>query len=297
MNDLSKFPLIRFLGRNIFILVLIQYIAISGQEHVHAQRVKTSLKAGEQRKAEKGLKDNRYFFYFINSSISNFGSEAEKKLFKEAIQRDLISQLLFMRFMFLESFDEIRKAQRILIDLYRITLKKDIKASKDLLNQFAPTVIASKDKSALGYLGLGYRDMRVAQTYLAMADSYRESLYSMRLYKYVHAIKKAKHGRRYAFRAILLSLDLLALQMESSEDDVYWRGNQILDAKARVKGITFEELEKRLSEIPPAEKREYYRTIHLDNFYRTNAQKSFYDLIWETPDLHEIKEYKEYLRE
>jgi hypothetical protein len=297
LNDFKKSPVVKSLGRNIFILVLMQVIAISGLEHVHAQRVKSSLKAGEQRNAEKGLKDNRYFFYFINSSISNFGTAEHKKLFKEAIQRDLISQLLYMRFMFLESFAEIRKAQRILVDLYRVTLKKDIKASKDLLNQFAPTVIASKDKSALGYLGLGYRDMKVAQTYLAMADNYRESLYSLRLYKYVHAIKKAKHGRRYAFRAILLSLDLLALHKERSEDYVYERGDEILHVKARIKGITFEELEKRLSEIPPAEKTEYYRTIHLDNFYRTNAQKSFYDVIWETPDLHEIKEYKEYLRE
>jgi hypothetical protein len=287
----------KFSWRKISILLLVQFITISGHEYAYPQRVRSSLRSGEQRNAEKGLKDNRYFFYFINSSISNFGSDDEKKLFKEAIQRDIISQLMYMRFMFPESFAEIRKAQRILIDLYRVTLKNDIKASKDLLNQFAPVVIATKDKSALEYLRLGYRDMRVAQTYLTMADSYRENLYSLRLYKYTHAIKKAKLGKRYAFRAILLSLDLMALSKEASNDDSYERGNEILGAKARIKRITFEELEKRLSEIPPPEKKEYYRTIHLDNYYQTNAQKSFYDVIWEKPDLHEIKEYKEYLSE
>ncbi|MBN1531973.1 MAG: hypothetical protein JXA20_04865, partial [Spirochaetes bacterium] len=55
---------------------------------LHAQRTRSSLSAGEQRNAEKGLRDNRYFFFFINSSVTNHGTDEEKRIFTEAIRRD-----------------------------------------------------------------------------------------------------------------------------------------------------------------------------------------------------------------
>jgi len=283
--------------KHIIPLLLLQLLLFMSGVPTHAQRTKSSLKSGEQRKAEKGLKDNRYFFYFINSSVTNFGTDEEKKRFKEAVQRDIISQLLYMRFMFPESYGEIRKTQKILIDLYRATLLRDIDASRELLNQFAPVIINFHDNTAIEYLRLGYRDLKVAQTYLTMADNFREKLYSMKLYKYVHAIKNAKHGKRYGFVAMLLTIDLMEVQREASKYSQYEFTHQILDTKARIKGISFEDLEKRLTEIPPPDKREYYRTVYLDSYYRTNIKKSLYDEIWEQPHLNEIKEYQEYLNE
>ncbi len=184
------------------------------QVDLPAQRTKSSLSAGEQRNAEKGLKDNRYYFYFINPTITNLGSEEDKKLFKEAIQRDIIAQQLYMKFMFHESWVEIRRAQKILIDLYKKTIARDLKISRDLLNSFAPSVVRSKDHRARHYLRLGYRDVTSAEIDMVMADNYRETLYSMRLYKYVRAIKKAKHGKRYAFLSIIEAKTRLENKME-----------------------------------------------------------------------------------
>ena len=171
----------------------------------NAQRTKSSLSAGEQRYAEKGLKDNRFFFYFINSSISNLGTDEEKRLYKEAIQRDMIAQLLYMKFLFHHSFIEIKRSQKILIDLYRMTLKRDIELTRQLLGDFARSSINTKNHKSQHYLKLGFRDLTVAKMYLKMADHYKETLYSMRLHKYVRAIKKAKHGKRYAFYSRLES--------------------------------------------------------------------------------------------
>ncbi|MDY6933019.1 MAG: hypothetical protein SVZ03_02195 [Spirochaetota bacterium] len=260
------------------LLILILFFTISCPNVGYSQRTKTSIKAGEQRKAEKGLKDNRYFFYFIDSSITNLGTEEEKRLFKEAIQRDIIAQLLYMKFLFKESFNEIRKAQSILINLYRITLKRDISITRNLLNGFAPMSIESNNNKAIHYLRLGYRDMRVSEIYLGMADNYRESLYSMRLYKYVKAIKKAKHGKRYAF---LSMIECKSLQ----------------EGRKAIAQPSYENIEKIIMKLAPPEKVEYYRLIHQDNYYISKDDKSFFDLVWENPVIHEIQDYQRYLDE
>ena len=52
---------------------------------------------------------------------------------------------------------------------------------------------------------------------------------------------------------------------------------------------------KIISNISP-EKKEYFRLIHHDNYYKTPTGKTFYDEIWENPQLQEIPQYKEYLK-
>ncbi len=244
---------------------------------LRAQRTKSSLRAGQQRYAEKGLKDNRYFFYFINSSLSNFGVEKDQRIYKEAVLRDILSQLLYMKFLFTESFEQIRESQEILIGLYRNTIIRDIRITMKLLNDYAPRVIKSKDDKARLYLRLGYRDSAVAKQYMIMADNYREKLYSLRLYKYVKAIKKAKHGKRYAF--------LSAIQCR-------------LKDKEKVIGLrwkSFDDLEKLLVRFYP-ERIEFLRKIHYDNYYRTAGKKSLYDSVWENPDFHELPDYEKYMK-
>ncbi len=263
-------------GRLIAIGVICALCGMPHNSALYAQRTKTSLRAGEQRKAEKGLKDNRYFFYFIDSSVSNFGSEEEKKLFKEAIQRDVLAQLLYMRFQFKESFDEIRKSQKLLVELYGITLRKDIAAAKNLLDETAPGVINSKDEKARTYLRLGYRSMKNAQTNCGMGDNYQERLYSMRLLQYVKAIKMAKEGRRYAFLAMI----------ESS----------IPEVEKSTRRMTFDSIEKELLRTAPADKTELYRQIHRDNYYIITGGASYYDQIWDRPELQDLEEYTRYLQ-
>jgi hypothetical protein len=249
-----------------------------------------------QRNAEKGLKDNRYFFYFINASITNFGTDEEKALFREAIRRDLLAQLLYMKFMFFESYTEIRAAQKILIGLYRNVLERDIKMTKELLDGFAQSAVLSKDNTVREYLHLGYRDLKISQVYFKMGDNFRETLYSMRLYKYVHAIKTAKHGKRYSFLSILLAMDLSALEKTKSEYQFHAYKMKLTQVKDSLSRLRFNELAKRLPEIQPAEKSSLYVLIHTDSFYRFKDPKSFYDTVWENPGINELKEYSEYMK-
>jgi hypothetical protein len=260
--------------KTIAVFAVLFCLAVSGD--AFGQRTKSSLSAGEQRYAEKGLKDNRYFFYFINSSISNFGTDEEKTLYTEAIRRDMIAQILYLKFCFHESFVEIKRSQKILIDLYRKVLKRDLGMTSGLLDDFARASIKSDKYKSKHYLKLGYRDVTEARVFFKMADHYRETLYSMRLYQYVRAIKDAKHGKRYAFYSKLEAV---------SPDDI----------KREWGYLPFEDLEKKISGLSE-EKKEFYAQIHYDNYYRAKAGKSYYDMIWEDPRLEEIPEYPDYLR-
>ena len=261
--------------RCIFLIILAFLLSLS--DIALAQRTKSSLAAGSQRNAEKGLRDNRYFFYFINTSITNMGTDDEKKSFKEAIQRDIIAQNLYMKFLFTESFNEIRKAQKILIDLYQKTLSKDIVMAKKLLNGFAPVVIKKNDYLARHYLRLGYRDAEDARIDMMMADNFQERLYSMRLYRYSKAIKKVKHGKRYAL------FSLLETKFSREKKKEFGRQN-------------YDELKKLISDASSDDQREYHLLVHTDNYYKSKDEISFYDRTWDKPDLYEIKEYEEYLQ-
>ncbi len=242
----------------------------------NAQRTKTSQRAGELRKAEKGLKDNRYYFYMIDSSVSNFASAEERRLFKEAAQRDIIAQLLFMKFLFKQSYIEIRKSQKILIGLYRKILNSNIKNTKKLLNEIAPAVVLLDQHRPKHYLHLGYRDVKTAQIFMLMADNYRETLYSMRLYKYAKAIKKTKHGRRYGLLAMINT------KIRPREKDDFERPD-------------YDQIREKVIKYAPEEKRDYYLSIHQDNYYLTKGDKSYYDVLWQKMDVNEIEDYQNYM--
>ncbi len=295
----------------LFLLILFPLITLP----LRGQRTKSSLSAGEQRFAEKGLKDNRYFFYFIDTSVTNLGDNEQQKIFKESIQRDMIAQILYMKFSFSDSFKEVRHSQKLLINLYQKTLTKDIAITLKLLNSFAPEVINTKNRKARHYLSLGYRDVAVARQYLLMADNYRQSLYSMRLYKYAKAIKKAKHGKRYAFMAILesrqvrespftIEKEIQKLYQEMHEyteeskikayrKKIKLRKKDLLLARSDLGYLSFEKFAELIKTIDK-NKKNYYVMLHHDNFYRTIQKKSFFDRTWENPRLDEIKEYKKY---
>ena len=277
-------------------LVLILISGAAGP--LSAQRTKSSARAGEQVKAEKGLKDNRYYFYFINSSVTNFGSDQDKKSFREAILRDIISQMLYMRFLFHESYVEIRKSQKLLIDVYRSVLERDIDNARLLLNGIVPSVFDSNDKDALLYLRLGYRDLNVAKIYLGMGDNITERLYSMRLYKYVEAMKTAKHGSRYAIlgmitvaesktasadtRGVMRPFNTLTAALQEAVDE-YDRRN-----------LSFNTIKNRILKHSPPGDREKYLTVHYDSYFRSRDKKSFYDEIWDKAEVNTIEDYQQY---
>ncbi len=240
-----------------------------------AQRTKSSLNAGEQRHAQKSLKDNRYFIKFINPTISNRGTDNEIRLYEEAIRHDLIGRILYMKFSFHNAFVELKKSQLLMIELYKQVILYDVKDSRNLLNNAAPEILKNKEHYPKKYLSLGYRSSKWAERIMVMADNLPERNYSIRLYEYSKAVKRAKFAKRYAILALIES----RLEPENKRKMKYNRYNNV---RAMI--------DKYLDD-----RKEKFQSIHRDNFYLINPGDSVYDKVMSLPELETIPEYAKYM--
>ena len=246
-------------------------------QNSYSQRTKSSLSAGNQRHSEKSLKDNVYFFYFINPTISNTGSDEEKEMYIEAARRDLISRMLYMKFSFNPAMTEIRTTQDILINLFKKIALRERESATALLNEIAPEVLKTGNKASKKYMSLGYRSADWAEKVMIMSDNLPEKNYSIRIYEYVKAIKNAKYCKRYAIIALI--------------------ENRIPPEKrGRINYNRFDTV-KGLIETYVPENSEKYIKIHLDNYYKIGSSTSVYENVISNPELDKIPEYKNYIKE
>ena len=253
-----------------FLLILLLFPISS-----FSQKAASSTKAGVQRNAEKGLKDNRYFLYYINFTISNYGTAEEKQKYEDIIKRDILSQFFYLRFIFGDAYKNIRIAQKNLIDLYKAKIESETIAIKQVINDFAPLAINSQDAKAKHYLRMGYRELTYSRIEATMSDNYKLTLYSMRLYKYVRSLKHLKEAKRYAF--------LARIRIDLSENE-----------KIKDKRLTFSEIEEKINLFATDDKKDFYKLMHYDSYYKCPNGKSDYDKIWENPRLNEYAPFLEY---
>jgi len=280
----------RFLGKQAIISLItigVMLVMIVPLRHsaVYAQRTKSSQSAGEQRKAEKGLKDNERFFYFINFSISNVSVEEERAICRKAILYDMFAKFLYMKFRFKDSYEYIRKAQELLISLYRMVLLREIEEGKKLLDSVSPGPILKGDYVSKHYCNLGYTNNEQARMYMVMADSYRTTLYSMRLYKYIQALKKAKQAKRYA---------VLAYVAYNNKDS-----KMHLDDKQKVENepYIYSYMKTKLESVKDENEKNYLLKVLSDSYYRLTNNYSYYDDVWSNGSLQELPEYADYQKE
>lgn len=258
-----------------FLLLLITLLISA--EPTYPQRTKSSLSTGNQRRSEKGLKDNKYFFYFINSTVSNYGNDKQRGIFTEALRRDLIARILYMKFSFDDSFTEVKQSQILLIDLYRDVLIQEIKETRIILGESAAEVLETNEYMPKKYLGLGYRSVKWADKTMIMADNLPETNYSIRLYEYVKAIKNVKTARRYAVVALLEK----RIPPEKRKEMNYNNYGQVV----------------KLIEEYINEKKDRYLLMHRDNYYTIEPADSLYEKIMDEPGLENIPEYSTYMKD
>ena len=155
--------------------ILTLLLIISMTAPAFSQRTKSSLSAGQQRHAERGLKNSRYFFFFINTTVSNSGTEKEKGIYAEAARRDLLARILYLKFEFHHSFTEVKKSQLLLIELMQMLTEREMENAMSLLHEFAPAVLQTGDSAAKKYLSLGYRSSNESGKVRLIADNLPET--------------------------------------------------------------------------------------------------------------------------
>jgi hypothetical protein len=258
-------------------LLLILIALFTPEEPAQAQRTKSSLSSGNQRHSEKGLKDNKYFFFFINSTVSNYADDRHVEIFTEALRRDLIARILYMKFSFDDSFAEVKHSQILMIELYRNVLIQEIKETEIILGDSAAEVLQGDEYMPKKYLSLGYRSVKWAGSTMLMADNLPETNYSVRLYEYVKAIKNVKTARRYAIVALLEK----RIPPEKRKEINYNNSDQV---KELINKYIHDEKDK-------------YLLMHRDNYYMIEPGQSLYEKIMDEPGLENIPEYSAYMKD
>lgn len=243
---------------------------------IYSQKASSSIVAGEQKKAEKGLKDNRLFIYYLDSTIVNCANETETNLFVDAVKHDLVAQFYYLRFSFTDSFREIRITQKLLIDIYVRLIDSELKETKIFLNSFASKVINSQDQKASLYLRLAYRNLAVCRQEKIMADNYKKSLYSLRLHKYVKSMISLKEAKRYGVAAYLQSIEPAKLNLHQGH-------------------FSFDFIMKIIDDNAEPEYKETMKVMHYDSYYMFKTNESVHAKIWDDPQLDEYEPYRKYL--
>ena len=242
----------------------------------YSQRTKSSASSGNQRHSQKSLKDNQYFFSFIDPTITNTGDVEEREWFIEAARRDLISHMLYMRFEFNPAMKEIINTQKLLVKLYSKVAIREIDGATSLLNEIALEVLNSKDSKSKQYISLGYRSADSAKKTMIMSDNLYATNYSVKIYEYIKAIKSAKYSKRYAIIALI--------------------ENRVPAEKKIKTDYNQYDVVKDLIEQNIPNDKEKYNAIHFDNFYKIDPAKSVYDSVRSKPELEKIPEYNDYLK-
>ena len=136
-------------------------------------------------------------------------------------------------------------------------------------------IVTGKDKLALLCLQLGYRDLKTSSVDEVMADNYRTTLYCMRLYKYAQSAKRLKQSRRYALLAYVYA--------------------HLPDAEqVKLVRMDYDEFSKKISVLAPPSDKERLLLALKDCYYKWNGEKSYFDTVWERPDIEQLDDYKKY---
>jgi len=182
-----------------------------------------------------------------------------------------------MKFSFNPAMHEIKTTQQLLITLFsKIAIREKESATK-LLNEIAPEILKGEGKLPKKYMSLGYRSADWSEKVMIMSDNLPDNNFSIKLYEYVKAIKNAKYCKRYAIIALI-------------------ENRLPPEKKGRVNYNKYNTVKQLIEQYIP-ENKDKYSKIHFDNFYKVESSISLYDTIISNPELEQIPEYKNYMKE
>lgn len=153
---------------------------------------------------QRKLIENKYFFRFINISVSNFGDDEDKAMLLKAARLNYSAHKNHLKGEYDAAFVDIRSAHLALKKLYdRILWTRYLVDTRKILDASSPIVVGSRDKRAEKLLRLGYRDLVESARILRTARNINRFLYSTKVRQYIDAIKLARQGKRYAMLALI----------------------------------------------------------------------------------------------
>ena len=242
-----------------FIIILcLPLFVFSGQESTKATRLN---------QVEFGLKANREFITVLNATVSNYGDEKDRKIFRRVIQHHIFSDILYHQFDLDNSYAELKRAQNLMILVYDRVLKKNRNYLHSVFMNMGPDVIRGENRKAKSYLYLGLRELRAADQKKIRSDNTRYRLQTAKLNLLQESLKILKQSGKYA---VLLGLIL------RSDYEVYPENTDFESVRREV----FSAMRPLLGT---------YGLIHFDNFYKIYKDEDVFYNVWKSPELQELE--------
>lgn len=213
-----------------------------------------------------GMEENQLILQTINSSVSNFGDDEDKKLYKRCIQHYVESQILYIESDYSKAYLRIRHTQKLLILLYEKILSKNISMIRLELNRLGSISRGREKTETSAFLRMGFRDLEEAEQKLIFAKNIRPYLYLLKLREMLFALKILKHSGRFVI--------LLELMHEA-------------DFPANINETEFEKIGYEIKRVISKQK-EKFLMIHWDNYFKTLNGDGIYPNVWMKPDLEEL---------
>ncbi|MCZ8156949.1 MAG: hypothetical protein O9264_12550 [Leptospira sp.] len=204
-----------------------------------------------------GVEENQLIIKSLDSTIAHLGDEDDKRIYNRILMHYLEFLELNMERNDDVSYERLRHTQRLLIPLYDRMIGKNISMLKLEMNRLGGI---SKDKekaSTKAMLRLGFRDITEAEHKLTMARNIRPALYLLKLREMLFALKILKHAGRFVVA--------LGLQHDSENYRV-------------TESNGFEEIDKEI-DYAFVLKREKYKKIHWDNFFKVWNDAGIYSSV------------------
>ncbi|TGL63453.1 adhesin OmpL37 family surface protein [Leptospira sarikeiensis] len=218
-------------------------------------------------RVERGLKQNEFHLKAINSTISNYGTEEDKALYRRCLQHHIETFTLYLQFDLGHSYDEMRQTQRLLVLLYSKVVEASattVRRELDFLSKYA---LRTKDAEARHHLEMGYREYGASNQKKIIADNTRPYLPGIKTQYLYESLKLLKQSREYV---ILLSLKFLS------------------DFEPDLQTTEFEEIYNEINRAMFT-KADHYSRIHFDNHFNIYNAANLYESTWENPGLQELE--------
>ncbi len=244
-----------------FIFILFSFLSwslsYSNQSNKATQLIKVTL----------GMKENYEHLKSINPSVSTFGTEAEKAIFKRALQHHIETELLQLQMDLGKGFEELRRTQEIMIKLFSKVVEENINRTESDLIRLTKLSYGKEKTNTHHFLSMGFREVAVAKQKLLIARNSHPHLYINKIRDLSYALQTIKQGQKYVVRLALMHEG----EYESDQDDLN----------------DFDSLKMEIERVLPG-KSEYYLKCHYDNNFQIYSAENLFESIWNDPNLHEL---------
>lgn len=248
-------------SKRIFIFLVLLFFSwsfsYSNQSNKSTQLIKVTL----------GMKENYGHLRSISPSVSNFGTESEKILFRRALQHHIETELLQLQMDLGKGFDELRRTQKIMIQLFLKVVESNIDRSENDLIRLTRISNRLEKTNTHHYLSMGFREIAVAKKKVLTAKNSHPLIYINKIRDLSYALQSIKQAQKYVV--------LLALLHEGEYDSDEETENDFDALKLEIKRV-----------VP--KKSDYYIRCHYDNNFKIYDSEDLFETIWNEPNLHEL---------